>query len=238
VTTEYQNDTIRMDSLIAKAGLCARRKVGDFLQKHSVMVNNEIALSSGQRVTLPAQIIVDGQAISTIAKFQYIALNKPSGYLCSASDPEGRALACDLLPHQAGLRLYNVGRLDCWSEGLLLFTNDGEFAAKVMHPSRAIEKEYWIRTRQYIDERFLTQFKNGLTVEGVFYQAKNFYLFSNYEVSITLIEGKNREIRRVFASWRLDILQLFRTRIGEVRLGDLPVGQWRQLTEKEHLSLI
>ncbi len=225
-----------MDSLIAKAGLCARRKVEDFLQTHTVLVNEHLATSSGQRVTLPAQIIVDGQRIVS-PKFRYIALNKPPGYLCSASDPEGRDLASDLLPFEVGLRLYNVGRLDCWSEGLLLFTNDGEFAAKVMHPSSAIEKEYWVRTRQYIDDEMMIAFKKGVMVEGVFYQAQDIHFFSDNEVSITLIEGKNREIRRVFVHFGLDILELCRVRIGGVRLGDLILGRWRPLTEQEYLSL-
>ena len=163
----------------------------------------------------------------------YLALNKPSGYICSSNDPQGRPLALSLLPSTITERLYSVGRLDFLSCGLIFFTNDGEFAGRLGHPRYELEKEYIVEATGMIPDNVTDAFNNGIEIEGEYYKAKSAEKTGRKTIRIVLVEGKNREIRRVFSHFHLHPARLCRVRIGSVHLGDLKQGSTRPITQEE-----
>jgi 23S rRNA pseudouridine2605 synthase len=191
----------------------------------------------GEKVLPGDRVLLDGRPVEAERRRHYIALHKPPLYICSAFDPQGRPLAGDLLPPEIQERLYTVGRLDYRSSGLLLFTNDGDFAARVGHPSSGIEKEYYLETSGPVPDQAIEEFRQGLTVEGVFYRAVEIEKLGRKALRVTLVEGKNREIRRVFSHFHLHPEVLRRVRIGPALLGELPEGKARPLTKNERNSL-
>jgi 23S rRNA pseudouridine2605 synthase len=186
----------------------------------------------GTKVLPTDDIRLDGVALRLETQFHYLALHKPPLYISSSSDPQGRPLAQDLLP-RLEKRLYNVGRLDYRSSGLIIFTNDGDFAAKVSHPSAKVEKEYLVEATGPIPDSLVEQFAKGLEIEGVFYRAEEIERLGRKALRVTLIEGRNREIRRVFSHFHLHPNKLHRIRIGPVVLGSLGPGESRPLTKEE-----
>jgi 23S rRNA pseudouridine2605 synthase len=178
-------------------------------------------------------VCLDGIPVTLEKKLHYIAMNKPPLYLCSASDTENRPLAGDLLPPEIRERLYSIGRLDYRSCGLILFTNDGAFAAKLGHPSSEIEKEYIVEASGVINEHLASSFLSGVEIEGVLYRAREVEQLGRKKLRIVLIEGRNREIRRVFSHFHLHPVKLRRIRIGPVRLGDLAESANRPLSAAE-----
>jgi 23S rRNA pseudouridine2605 synthase len=181
---------------------------------------------------------VDGKPVQTDSRVRYIALHKPPSYLCSSADPQGRRLALDLLPSEITERLYNVGRLDYLSSGLILFTNDGDFTAKIGHPRSGIEKEYLVEASGSIPDEFVDAFRQGLTIDGVLYRPEQIERQGRRELRVVLIEGKNREIRRVFSHFHLHPARLHRIRIGPVKIGDLAEGASRPLSEPEITEIL
>lgn len=179
---------------------------------------------------------MDGKEVNLENRKLYLALNKPAGFLCTSNDPQGRPIALDLLP-QKDLRLYSVGRLDFQSCGLIFFTNDGDFASFLGHPGCGIEKEYIIEATGIIPDSIIEAFNCGITIEEVYYKAKTAERTGRKSLRIVLIEGKNREIRRVFSHFHLHPALLRRVRIGPVHLGDLKEGVSRPLTDGEIAAL-
>jgi 23S rRNA pseudouridine2605 synthase len=187
----------------------------------------------GTKVGPGDEVRLDGVPVVPETRFWYLALHKPLLYICSAFDPRGRPLVKDLLPPEIRERLYNVGRLDYRSSGLIIFTNDGDFAAAISHPSAGIEKEYVVEASGPIPDAVLEAFVAGLDIEGVFYRATGMERLGRKSVRIVLIEGKNREIRRVFSHFHLHPQKLHRIRIGPVSLEKLGAGESRPLTDEE-----
>jgi 23S rRNA pseudouridine2605 synthase len=177
-------------------------------------------------------ILFDGKPVCLESRKLIFALNKPPGYICTSSDPQGRPLALGLLP-VVKERLYSVGRLDFMSCGLIFFTNDGSFASCLGHPSSGLEKEYIVESKGPIPDITIEAFNSGITIEDVHYKAKFAEKTGSKTLRIILVEGKNREIRRVFSHFRLHPVLLRRIRIGPVELGNLAEGDSRPLTEKE-----
>ena len=147
-------------------------------------------------------------------------------------------VAADILRPHYSERLYNVGRLDMFSAGLIIFTNDGDFTKKILHPSAQIEKEYVVETSTNIPEDLVKKFKKGMRIDGVFYKCQDAQLLNTRKIRIVLIEGKNREIRKVFEEYRLGIKSLQRVRIGNIEIGELKEGEFRELTDKEVKQLL
>ncbi len=224
---------IRLQLFMARSGVGSRRKCEELIAEGFVKVNGKTVTTRGFKVSENDIVTYRGRVLRATKKRIYLALHKPALYICSSSDPEGRNLAIDLLKGEFPVRLYNVGRLDYLSTGLIFFTNDGTFAKIVSHPSSGIEKEYLVETKQKIDEEILESFLKGTWVEGVFYKIVSYSYKTPYKVKLVLNEGKNREIRRFFQSRNLKIKKLHRTRIGIVSLGKIPQGGYRFLTEKE-----
>jgi 23S rRNA pseudouridine2605 synthase len=176
---------------------------------------------------------MDGRKVAATQKRVYIALHKPAGYLCAQSDPQHRPLARDLYGSAIRERLFHVGRLDFLSSGLILFTNDGEFAKIASHPGAHIEKEYLVETGRAIDEEFLKRYAHGMRVGEVTYRCKAYTLRGPHSALITLTEGKNRELRNVFTSRNIRLKRVHRLRIGPLTLRGIPSGHFRRLTERE-----
>jgi 23S rRNA pseudouridine2605 synthase len=227
----------RLQVFLAHAGIASRRAAEGIIAAGRVSVNGVTVSAQGSKVFSGDVVLVDGQPVQKEARRVYLALNKPPGYICSSSDPQGRPLALDLLPREINERMYNVGRLDFLSCGLIFFTNDGEFAARLGHPGSGLEKEYMVEATGHIPDEVIAAFQRGITIEGVSYKAQSVQRTASRCLRIILIEGKNREIRRVFSHFHLHPSRLRRVRIGPVKLGNLAEGEYRPLAEFEVESL-
>jgi 23S rRNA pseudouridine2605 synthase len=234
----YDGPELRLQVYVAHAGLASRRGAERMILDGRVRVNGKVVTTLGEKVKTGDRVLVDGSAAAVESRYRYLALHKPPGYICSSFDPQGRPLALELLPQDIRERVYNVGRLDFRSSGLILFTNDGDFAAKVSHPSSGIEKEYLVEASGPIPDDVVGAFNRGLVIDGQRYQALEIERTGRRSLRICLVEGKNREIRRVFSHFHLHPSYLHRVRIGPVRLGDMPEGASRPLREAEIKTLV
>jgi 23S rRNA pseudouridine2605 synthase len=234
---DSDDKTIRLHAYLARAGVASRRACEALILQGHVQVNGSLVTEMGVKVGPSDEVRFDGAVVSPAANLVYIALNKPPGYLCASSDGYERKLAIDLLKPFFRERLFNVGRLDYRSSGLILFTNDGAFDRRISHPSAMIEKEYVVETDREIPDLLLENFKKGVVVEGETYRLKEYRKTSPFMVHIVLIEGKNREIRKVLDSSGVRPLRLHRIRIGGINLEGLSSGEYRLLTEAEVASL-
>ena len=231
-------EKIRLQVYLAHAGVASRRASEQIILDGRVAVNGTVVTELGTKVGDSDTVTVDGKKIKPEARKCYVLLNKPAGFVCSSSDEKGRQVAADLLKDSYSERLYNVGRLDMYSKGMILFTNDGDFAKKLSHPSSQIEKEYIVETSQDVPEDFPARFEKGIRVENTFYKCVRCRILKPRKVSITLIEGKNREIRTVLESQGIGTRSLVRVRIGNVNLDDLRPGEHRDLTPAEVKGLL
>ncbi|MDR1900607.1 MAG: rRNA pseudouridine synthase [Treponema sp.] len=228
-----EDKSLRLQTYLAHAGAASRRASEKLILDGRVSVNGRIVTVLGEKVRQGDAVALDGVPVKPEERLLYLVLHKPRGYLCSSRDPQGRPLARDLFDRDIRERIYNVGRLDYLSSGLVIFTNDGDFAAAVSHPSAGIEKEYLVEAAGSIPDEAVEAFAGGVTIEGVRYRAAKIERSGRRALKIVLVEGKNREIRRVFSHFHLHPEKLHRVRIGPVLIGDLPEGASRPLTKEE-----
>jgi len=229
---------LRLQVFLARAGACSRRGAAEILQVGRVRVNGQVIREPGFRIKPEDIVTLDGKTVKLAKNLVYIALHKPAGYVCSSHDPEGRALALDLLGSYADVRLFSVGRLDFLSKGLIFFTNDGAFSNIVSHPRSGVEKEYIVETKKDVPQEFFEEFKKGIYFEGVRYHIESYKINSPRECTLILTEGKNREIRNAFSARNHTIKSLTRVRIGCVKLGSLQEGRYRSLQDHEIIWLV
>ena len=229
---------MRLQVYLAHAGVASRRACEKIIAEGRVSVNGTLVTDMGSKVRAGDTVLLDGKPVQPEARKRYVLLNKPAGFVCTLSDEKGRPTAADLLKEAYSERLYNIGRLDMFSSGAILFTNDGDFAAKIEHPSAQIEKEYVIETTQDFPPELLTRFERGIRVDGIFYKCRSAAAINRRKLRIVLVEGKNREIRRVLDSFNCTIKRLVRVRIGNLELGTLKAGEFRDLTAKERQALL
>jgi 23S rRNA pseudouridine2605 synthase len=235
--THNENTGRRLQVYLARAGVASRRAAEEIIAGGRVSVNGAVITAQGSKVFPGDAVLLDGKPVLAENRLRYLALNKPPGYICSSRDPQGRPLALDLLP-PVPERLYNVGRLDYLSCGLIFFTNDGDFAARLGHPGSGVEKEYLVEAAGPVPDAVVEAFMRGITIEGVRYQAIAAEKTGRKSLRVVLVEGKNREIRRVFSHFHLHPERLCRIRVGPVRLGELGEGESRPLTERELEELL
>jgi len=233
-----KKDSMRLQQYMAHSGVASRRACESIILEGRVKINGQTVTELGTRVTSGDKVEVDGSLITPETQMRYVLLNKPEGYLCSLSDDRDRPVAIDLLKDKYTERLYNVGRLDMFSTGLIIFTNDGEFAKKLSHPSAELEKEYIVESSTPLPRNLADDFTKGIRIDDVFYRCKEARELNSHKIKIVLIEGKNREIRRVFESMNVGIKSLTRVRIGCVEIGSLKKGESRNLTPSEVQGLL
>lgn len=223
----------RLSKVLAATGVASRRKCEDLIFAGKVKVNNEVVLLPQTMVDIDTdEILVNGKPVSGVEGKVYFLLNKPVGFVCS-NNPGSKAKNVLSLLDGVTERLFTVGRLDKDTQGLLLVTNDGHFANKVIHPSNNISKEYLAKTDKEISHEHLVAIGNGTIVEGIFVKPLKVSKVRRGTIKITIAEGKKREVRILLESVGLTVQELTRIRIGGLHLGKLPVGGYRELTSKD-----
>ncbi len=232
----------KLQKVLARMGLASRRDIEDWIGAGRVMVNGVVA-SLGQRVDSLDAISVDGRLLRREEQAgpvrRVLIYNKPDGEICTRDDPEGRPTVFDRLPRPKEGRWINIGRLDINTTGLLLFTTDGELANRLMHPSYEMDREYAVRVRGEVTEEILENLKNGVMLEDGpakftdIQEAPGGEGF-NHWYHCVVMEGRNREVRRLWESQGLVVSRLKRVRFGPVFLtSDLTMGRWREMSQAE-----
>lgn len=223
---------LRLQVYLAQAGLGSRRKCEEFILAGRVKVDGQTA-ELGSKVSPGARVELDGKPVVRESIKRYVALNKPRGFVSTMSDEMDRPTAAGIIRKAFPERLYNVGRLDQWSCGLLLFTNDGDLTRDLLHPSVEIEKEYLAATDLPLPEGIALQFMRGMELRGIRYRAKFASAEGERLIRIVLTEGKNREVRNLLEAFGLRALELERVRFGPILLGELAAGEFRELSREE-----
>ncbi len=225
----------RLQKILSDRGLTSRRKAEEMIRQGVVAVNGATACVGDSADPDVDHITVEGKALPSARPYIYIMLNKPRGYVTTLSDEKGRKKAAALVA-DCGARVYPVGRLDMDSEGLLLFTNDGDFANRIMHPSHEIEKTYVVRADGFSQEAF-QKLREPIRLDGYRIKPPKLTLRSTQKTQctfeITIHEGRNRQIRRMCEAAGMKVLRLKRIREGELSLGGLALGKWRYLSSEE-----
>ena len=231
--------TERLQKILSSRGLCSRRKAEEWITAGRVSVNGAVGALGDSADPEVDVIRVDGKELPKPDDFVYIMLNKPRGYVTTLSDEKGRPNAAQLV--DCGKRVYPVGRLDMDSEGLLLFTNDGEFANRLMHPKHEVNKTYRVLVERYSEEK-LEKLKLPIELDGYQIRKPDVKLLRTRErgqaqILVTIHEGRNRQVRRMCDAAGMNVLRLQRIGEGKLKLGDLPLGKWRHLTREELANL-
>jgi len=227
---------MRLSKFISICGIATRRKSEDIIRSGRIKVNNITVLEPSLDIDSNKDIILlDDVRIKENKKLIYIALNKPVKFISDLKDDKGRNIARELIDIEG--KLFPVGRLDYNSEGLILFTNDGEFANIIMHPRYEIEKEYYVKVKGRLEKDDFMRLKKGIIIDGVLYKVERIEFLKrslkNNWYNIVIKEGKNRMIRNMCLAIHHPVLKLVRVRIGNIRLGRLEAGQYRFLTDRE-----
>ena len=232
---EQDHDGVRLQKVLAQAGLGSRRVCEDLIDRRRVKVNGEVAVL-GRRVDPEADLIeVDGAQIGTKAGLVHYLLNKPAGVITTASDTHGRPTVVEIVPTEP--RVFPVGRLDADSEGLLLLTNDGDLAHRLTHPSYGVEKEYLVEVDGEPRPGAIRRLREGLDLDDGRTAPAKVAVLGERLLRITIHEGRNRQVRRMCETVGHPVLRLVRTRIGTLSDRTLPPGAWRVLTQDEVRAL-
>ncbi len=228
----------RLSKALASAGVASRRACEELIFNGKVSVNGQVVLVPQTLVSWEKDTIsIDGEPLKKEQEKVYFILNKPKGYICSSARLGSKKLVVDLFTHLP-YRLFTVGRLDRDTTGLLIVTNDGHFAQEVIHPSKGLTKEYLIKTAQEISDEHLRSISKGGLVEGTWVKPARVAKVRRGTLTVVVHEGKKREVRLLVQKAGLTILSLHRIRIGPLVLGNLDVGEYRPLTEKEKKLLL
>lgn len=231
---------MRLQKYLASCGVASRRAAEKMIADGRVSVDGQTITEMGRQVEIGQDIRVDGKLVMPEPEKRYILYHKPAGEVSTASDPEGRATVLDKF-RDFPVRLYPVGRLDYDSEGLLLLTNDGELTERMLHPSMEVEKTYLARVSNELTPDEARRLETGVMVDGrktarakvKILGVKGLYT----DMLITIHEGRNRQVRKMVEQVGHQVVLLRRIRFGPLKLGDLPRGMWRELTEEETRAL-
>ena len=229
----------RIQKILSGRGICSRRKAEEWITTGRVTCNGMTAQLGDTADPEVDTILVDGKPLPSPGEYVYIMLNKPRGYVTTLSDEKGRPNAAQLI--DCGTRVYPVGRLDMDSEGLLLFTNDGDFANTLMHPKHEVNKTYRVLVQGYSDEN-LEKLKQPIELDGYTIRTPGVKLLrtrdkGQAQLLVTIHEGRNRQVRRMCDAAGMKVLRLQRISEGNLKLGNLESGKWRYLTPEEVASM-
>lgn len=227
---------MRLQKYIASCGVTSRRKAEELIKQGRVKVNGKIVDKMGQVVGEGDIVALDDVVIKLHEEKVYYMLNKPTGYITSASDEQGRPTVMDLVS-DTDVRVFPVGRLDYNTSGLLLLTNDGEMSYKLMHPQHEIKKTYIATIKGIITNKDITSLTKGVDIGGYITAKASARILDQKnnmsEVEITIHEGKNRQVRKMFKALGYKVIELERISIGELRIGRLKLGHYRKLNKSE-----
>ena len=225
----HHPDSTRLNKAISDNGYCSRRQADQLITQGAVTINDQVA-QLGDRV-MPGDVIkINGALLSAPSEDVYIMLNKPVGITCTTDlSIEGNVV--DFIKHPQ--RIFHVGRLDKPSEGLLLMTNNGDIVNKILRAGNLHEKEYIVYVDRPISENFLKRMRTGIPILDTVTKPCRVERISRMSFKIILVQGLNRQIRRMCEYLEYDVVRLNRVRLMHLHLGDLPLGQWRDLTQKE-----
>lgn len=236
-----KDNKIRLQKFLSQNGVASRRKAEELIANGKVKINGHRAMIGDKIDPFRDKVTVSGKRVVNDAKKMYIMLHKPRGFVTTLRDEQDRKCVA-MLVEDAGQRLFPVGRLDRNSEGLLLMTNDGEFANMLTHPSRHVNKVYRVTVREKAEEEQLFRMREGILLDGRKTLPCEIMILERHEdrtvLRFVISEGRNRQIRRMCEAVGLTVIRLKRTEIAGVKLGMLPQGKWRELNEKElkHLT--
>lgn len=230
------DNKVRLQKYLSECGVASRRKAEDLIAAGKVKVNGKPA-SIGDKIDPKNDtVVVAGKKVRKSKKNTYIMLHKPRGFITTLSDEMGRKCVAQLI-EDVGTRVYPVGRLDRDSEGLLLLTDDGEFANSLTHPTHHVPKTYRVTVRPTITEEQITALTTGIEIDGRMTMPSEVRVIEKKEgrvvLEIIIYEGRNRQIRKMCDALGLEVARLKRTQIGSVKLGMLKQGDWRNLTDEE-----
>lgn len=228
--------TIALNAYLSKAGVDSRRKCVDIVKSGRVSVNGKIIDNPACRVSASDDVAVDGASL-TLNETWHVMLNKPCGYVCTSSDPHAEKTVFDLIK-TPGVRLFTVGRLDKESEGLLLLTNDGEFAMRATHPRHGVKKRYEVTLDTPLTAAMMKRMLAGIVDQGETLRALAVESLGGKRYAVVMGEGKKREVRRLMADAGKKTIRLRRVAVGGLRLGNLPVGEWRRLSKKDAIRAL
>ena len=228
---------MRLNKFLSTAGVASRRKCEELIKNGEIKVNGAVVTNLATVINEKKDIVeYKGESLQLPSSFVYLKMNKPKGYACTANDEKGRKTIFDLLDDKS-VRLFNVGRLDYDTEGLIFLTNDGEFANNIIHPKFEIEKEYIVTVEGRMQESEFAVLRKGAVVNGERMPEAKVKPISFdgkvTKVSVVITEGQNRQVRRMFEAIGRDIKLLKRVRIGNVHLGNLYRGKTKPLTQEE-----
>lgn len=226
----------RIQKIIASRGVTSRRKAEEMITAGRVTCNGRVCLLGESADPDMDIILLDGKPLPSSGEYTYIMLHKPRGFVTTLSDEKGRKNVAELVK-DCGQRVYPVGRLDMDSEGLLLLTNDGDFANRLMHPKHNVDKTYLVTVEGY-SETGLEQLGKPITLDGYTIAKPSVKLIAADEkgrakLEVVIHEGRNRQVRRMCDAAGMHVIRLVRTAEGELYLGELPLGKWRKLTDRE-----
>ena len=226
---------MRINKYLAESGVASRRASDKLIEEKRVVINGKIAMI-GSDVKDGDIVMVDGSIVHPVKKYSYYMLNKPKGYVTTVKDDKDRKTVMDLLP-QKGDRLYPVGRLDYDTEGLLIITNDAELAQRLTHPVNEVPKTYIAKIEGALTEYMLAQLRGGVEVDGVRTKKSAVKIIDENKketkVSVTITEGRNRQVRKMFEAVGKEVIFLKRVKLGDLTLRGLNRGEYRPLTKDE-----
>lgn len=226
---------MRINKFLAESGVASRRASDTLIKEGSVKINGKTA-KLGDEVESGDMVSVNGKLVNVVKKYDYYIMNKPKGYVCTVKDDKGRKTVMDLLPPDIK-RLFPVGRLDYDSEGLLILTNDGDLTYKLTHPRNEIPKTYLVKTEKPVSAEDLNKLRAGVYIDGVKTKKCNIKLIETNKVGsklhITITEGRNRQVRKMFEAVGNNVDFLKRIKIGNLQLTGLDRGEVRKLSYEE-----
>ena len=223
---------MRLNRFLAAAGVGSRRHCDQLIAEGRVTINGHVVTDFSTQPAEGDHVKVGGKLVRGGERPLYIILHKPAGFVSTRADPNARDTIFDLLPPKLP-RLFNIGRLDAQSEGLLILTNDGDLAQRLTHPRSKIEKEYDVTINHPWDPSLGPKLLAGMTLDGQRARMEKVTAIRATRVRVILRQGINRQIRRMFYELGYEVEKLVRVRVGHLRLGDLPRGHWRALTKSE-----
>ena len=227
---------MRINKYLAESGVASRRSADKLIMDGVVKINGKVCNLGDEVEVGEDNVTVHGKTVSTIKKYDYYIMNKPKGYITSVKDEKGRKTVMDLLPANIK-RLFPVGRLDYDTEGLLILTNDGDLTFRLTHPKNEIPKTYLVKTEKPIKDEDLRKLRSGVVIDGVKTNKCNVRLIETYKTGaklhVTITEGRNRQVRKMFEAVNNSVDFLKRIKIGDLTLSGLNRGEVRSLTVEE-----